>query len=95
MACGLPCVVSPQVSQGLGHGLRVVRGPLDDELLHSAHAVLADSPEEFAERIMELNQAELWRQILGRNARSYVEEHASWSVETAKLLATFAYEPGK
>ncbi len=93
MACGLPCIVSPQVRHGLGPHLIAPDGPLNPDRIATAHAILADSPQDFADRIAELADHPDWRAALGRNARRFVEEHASWSVESVKLLATFAAVP--
>ena len=94
MASGLPCIVSPQVRIRLRPGLSIIDGPLTEERVATAQAVLAITPQDFADRLNELASHPQWRSLLGRNARRHVEERASWSVETAKLLATFASDPG-
>lgn len=93
MACGLPCIISPQVHAGLGPQLRVAEGPLDEAGVVDAEAVLARTAEEAALRLDELARGERLRQVLAHNARRFVEEHASWSGETKELLATFAEVP--
>lgn len=90
MACGVPCIVSGQVRSGLGERISSVSGPLSAKGIEHAQVVVAEAPEEFAQRIEELAAAPEWRAVLARNARRHVEEHASWPVESAKLLATFA-----
>lgn len=93
MACGVPCVISPQVHAGLGPELRVAEGPLNAEVVCGVQAVLARTTEDAAMRLAELVSDAGLRLALAQNARRFVETHASWSGETKKLLATFADVP--
>lgn len=93
MACGVPCVISPQVRAGLGPHLRVVEGPLSGEQVAGAEVVLARTSAEAAQRLDELARGGELRRVLAQNARRFVEEHASWSGKTKLLLATFAIVP--
>jgi polysaccharide biosynthesis protein PslH len=66
MACGLPCVASPLALQGL-------------EVEHGRHLAVAEGPEATAVAIGRLLDDPVLAGRLGREARSYVERHHSWS----------------
>jgi len=51
------------------------------------HFVVADSPEEMAEKILALLNAPERRRVIGQNARALIEEKYTWDVIGAKLLA--------
>jgi sugar transferase (PEP-CTERM/EpsH1 system associated) len=71
----------PVVSTSLGcEGLRVV----DRE-----HIMMADTPTEFAARVIELLADARLRRKLTINARSLVEAHYDWEIISQKLLALY------
>jgi glycosyltransferase involved in cell wall biosynthesis len=56
------------------------------DVVDGEHLLLADRPEEFADRVLALMEDEALRQRLGRNGRRLVEERYDWS-RVAPLLS--------
>lgn len=77
LAMGLPVIGTSNAFQGLS----VVDG---------VHAMICDSPEDFAERLMDLLDDTELQSALGVSGREYVVEHHSWSAVAASLAAELA-----
>jgi glycosyltransferase involved in cell wall biosynthesis len=76
MAMGVPVV-----STSLGaEGIKVTDGE---------NILIADTPAEFAQKVLLLLQDERQRQIISRNARQLVEEYYDWSVVVPRLHAVY------
>ncbi|MGH7966115.1 MAG: glycosyltransferase family 4 protein, partial [Candidatus Binatia bacterium] len=72
----------PVVSTALGcEGLEVV----DQE-----HLMIADTPAEFAERVIQLLTDRELRDRISRNARHLVERRYDWSLSSQKLMAVYS-----
>ncbi len=76
MAMGKPVVTS---SEGI-HGINVTP---------EENIIIADDPEEFAERVIELLNDEQLREKIGANARKLMEEKYSWEKMTDMLNDVF------
>jgi len=76
MACGRP-VVSTSVGC---EGLHVVDGE---------HLLVADTPADFAERVVTLLKDQALRERLSRKARELVESQYDWSVMGERLLRVY------
>jgi len=71
LAMGTPVVTS---SEG-NHGIRGASGE---------HFYVADTPFEFAERVVSLLRGHRWKE-LSENGRRFVKEHSSWAISAIKL----------
>ncbi|MEE3419153.1 MAG: glycosyltransferase, partial [Methanosphaera sp.] len=49
------------------------------------HYLLADTPEEFKNRIIQLISNKTLREDIGKNARSFVEKNYSWKLSMKKF----------
>ncbi|MGE4055884.1 MAG: glycosyltransferase, partial [Vicinamibacterales bacterium] len=82
--------VKGKVSQSLAWGLPVVTTPIGAEglgLVDREHAMIAQDPAEFAERIIELYHDDgLWRK-LSENGRRHVQAHFGPDVTRSRLTA--------
>jgi len=60
-----------------------IRGisPLSDNCL-----LVADTPEEFAEKVLRLLEDEELRKTLGKNAREFVKCHYDWQTNMKKFV---------
>ena len=65
MAMGTPVVATPQSCAAL-------------EVTNGENILIAEKPEEFAQRVLELLDDAEFRERIGRNGRRYVEEHHDW-----------------
>lgn len=73
MALGVPVVATSKGAEGLGaHG--------------GEHLFLADSPEEFAGRVIELMQDRALADRIASNARGFVNENFDWNIVMPKFL---------
>lgn len=76
MACGTPVVSTPQSVSAL-------------ELEAGRDAMVAESPEAFADAVLSLLHDEKRRDEVGRAGRRYVEDHHAWPGITARLEDTY------
>jgi glycosyltransferase involved in cell wall biosynthesis len=74
MACGLPVVTTRKGSEGL-------------EVEHGKHLLLAETTEEFGDRILDLLRDEALRKRLGAGGRGLVEEKYSRRAALAAAAA--------
>jgi hypothetical protein len=72
MAMGVPVVTSPEAAGGV-------------DAVPGAHLLVADSPQDYAEKLLTLMRDPAARQALGAAGRARVETHHSWSSSMAKL----------
>ena len=80
---------------GLGHGLPCVTtiGPSSDQVFRDAagHAIeTADSPERFADAVLQLVASPQRREALAQAARSFHDEHFSWEAIAGRLVSLLA-----
>lgn len=76
MACSIPVVASPQAVAAL-------------EIIDGRDCLVAQTPEEFAQKIIELLENEAKATKIGANGRAYVEAHHDWNVMVADLLSIY------
>lgn len=81
-----------KVAEAMAHGLPVVTtsiGASGFDLLHRVHAMVADTPEDFAAAVVELHEDhELYRQI-GLQGRAFVDARYSRNVAAAAVDGLF------
>lgn len=76
MACGAPVIASPQACSAL-------------QAQPGRDLLVAETPERFAETLLELLGNPGQQQSLGLTARSYVERHHSWDAISRQLEAVY------
>ena len=76
MACGVPVVSSNRGNAGIG--------------AQDGHEILlAERPEEFAEKVCRLLEDDDFREEIGRSARRFVAERFGWSAQASRLVNTY------
>lgn len=76
MACGLPCITTPQVNNAIGASVNET-------------IFLAETAEEFANFVVQLLSDEVGREQTGKQAQVFVANHFSWQSATAILASLF------
>ncbi len=72
MACGTPVVVTSQACSAL-------------QVTAGENVLIADEPQDFAQRVLDLLENKALRQRIGRQGRKYVEEHHDWRAVAQQL----------
>jgi glycosyltransferase involved in cell wall biosynthesis len=78
MSVGLPVVCSPLPAQSLG-------------VNHQAECIVANTPEGFAQAIIQLLDAPELGFRLGRAGQNYVRQHFDWEQALQPLFATWKH----
>jgi len=83
MACGIPCITTSHVMSGFRseQGNTAALPPL----------ILADTVEDTAAAIDTLLRDKTKRQELGLSSRKWIENHASWDIQSQKLVESFVH----